>query len=138
MNPESCKRVLIVDDETDLAAMVALRLGAAGFRTATACDGLEALDRIKTFRPDAAVVDVSMPRLDGWGFCARLRDRSPGIPIIIFTAWLSDDLKRRARAAGAAEVILKPFDDQALIGALQRLTENGGAHSDPGDGKEAP
>lgn len=117
------KRILIVDDERDLVMPLALRLSASGrFEVAAAYDGKEGLARAAVFRPDVAVIDLSMPGLDGWHLCRRLREdaRTRRTKVIIMTASLSPDLRRRALTEGVTELLLKPFEEADLLAALER------------------
>lgn len=119
MPPEAKRRLLIVDDERDLVAPLALRLGAR-YDVATAYDGEEGLRRALERPPEIALVDVSMPGMDGWELCRRLRGdpSTRGARLVIMTAWVSPDLARRAADEGAAKLLLKPFDDRELLEAL--------------------
>ncbi|MFI5361019.1 MAG: response regulator transcription factor [Elusimicrobiota bacterium] len=116
------KRVLIVDDEEDLTAALALRMSAGwGFAVSVAHDGEEGLRKAAVFMPDVILLDLAMPKVDGWEMCRRLRD-DPGtrdIPLVIMTAWVTRGLNERAAAEGACKILLKPFDDEELIGALR-------------------
>lgn len=115
------KRILIVDDERDLVAPLALRLRSLGrFEVAVAYDGAAGLEEAARFRPDVALIDLSMPKLDGWALCARLRadPRTRGIKLVIMTAWLSPDLGRHAAAEGVDDLLIKPFEDEDLLRAL--------------------
>lgn len=117
------KKVLIVDDERDLVGPLALRLAASGrYEVAVAFDGVEGLAKAVEFRPDAALIDLAMPGLDGWQLCREFRadPRTRGARIIIMTAWLSPDLGRRAQAEGVSELLLKPFEEDDLLRALER------------------
>lgn len=121
--PTPKKKILIVDDERDLVGPVALRLAAAGrYETAVAYDGAEGLAKALEFRPDVALIDLAMPCLDGWQLCRSLRENplTHGVKIVIMTAWLSPDLGRRAAAEGVGELLLKPFEEDALLEALER------------------
>ncbi len=118
------KKVLIVDDERDLVDPIARRLAAGGrYEVSTAFDGEDGLYKARVVQPDAALIDISMPAMDGWQLCRRLRadPRTRGVAIVMMTAWLSDDLERRARSEGVARLLLKPFEDADLLGALETL-----------------
>lgn len=120
--PAPIKRLLIVDDEKDLVKPLALRLAATGrFAVAVAHDGAEGLEKAIQFRPDVALIDLAMPVMDGWALCRRLQEdpRTRGVKIIIMTAWLSPDLGRRALAEGAVELLLKPFEEEDLLKAVE-------------------
>ena len=115
------RKILIVDDERDLAAPLARRLAAVGgFEVAVALDGIDGARQALEMRPDAVLLDLAMPGMDGWELCRVLRadPRTSGTRIIVMTAWLSQDLGRRAAAAGAARLLLKPFKEDELMEAL--------------------
>lgn len=116
------RKILIVDDERDLVGPLVLRLASAGrYEVAVAYDGADGLERALRFRPDVALIDLAMPGLDGWQLCRRLREdsRTRGAKVIVMTAWLTPDLGRRALSEGVAELLLKPFEDDALLRALE-------------------
>lgn len=116
------RKILIVDDERDLVDPLARRLAADGrFEVSTAFDGEDGLYKARVLRPDLALVDLAMPEMDGWQLCRRLRadPGTRGVDIVVMTAWLSDDLERRARSEGISRLILKPFDDAELLATLE-------------------
>jgi CheY-like chemotaxis protein len=109
-------RVLVADDESDLAQMLALRLRAAGMEVRVAGDGAAALRVAQDWLPALVLTDISMPGLDGWQLCEALeRDiRFRRIPVVAMTAWVTADLERRARQAGVGALLLKPFDERRI------------------------
>lgn len=112
-------KLLIVDDERDLVEPIARRLR-AGYDVFLAYDGEEGLAVARRVLPDLVLLDLAMPVMDGWELLSRLR-REPEtreLRVLIMTAWLSDDLEKRAREAGAEAVLLKPFEESALEAAL--------------------
>lgn len=117
-------RVLAVDDSRTIRDMVALTLRRAGFDAATAQDGEEGL---RVFGdgdvPDVIVTDINMPKMDGFGFIAAIRERAEGasVPILVLTTEDGADLKMRARAAGANGWIVKPFDPPRLVSAVRAV-----------------
>lgn len=116
------RKVLIVDDERDLVRPLALRLEADGrFEVAVAFDGEEGLARARELRPDLVLIDLSMPGLDGWGLCRRLSEdpRTRGAVLIIMTAWLSPELGKKAVSEGVSSLLLKPFEEEDLLKALE-------------------
>ncbi|MCM2303111.1 MAG: response regulator [Elusimicrobia bacterium] len=116
------KKVLIVDDEQDLVRPLALRLAADGrYEVAVAFDGEAGMARALQFRPDVALIDLSMPRVDGWQLCRRLREdpRTRETVTIIMTAWLSPDLGKKAVSEGVSRLLLKPFEEADLLAALE-------------------
>ncbi len=119
------RRVLIVDDESDLTEVLAIRLSSGwGFTVAVAHDGDEGLRKAAVFRPDVILLDLAMPRVDGWEVCRRLRDDpdTRTIPIVIMTAWSTEDLHKRAIDEGVSEVLLKPAEDHELLSILRAVT----------------
>lgn len=126
MKKPALRKVLIVDDERDLVRPLALRLAADGrFEVAVAFDGKEGLARAHAFRPDIALIDLSMPGLDGWSLCSRLREdpRTRQTVLIIMTAWLSPDLGKKAVAEGVRSLLLKPFEEADLLKAMEAETQ---------------
>jgi diguanylate cyclase (GGDEF)-like protein len=121
--------VLVVDDSPEIARMVEVILRSAGYRVQVAGDGQEALEMIQESRPDLILLDVMMPKLDGFQLTRLLRQdpRMSGLSIIILTAkGLSAD-RLQGLTAGADDYILKPFDAGELIarvrGVLRRTEE---------------
>jgi two-component system alkaline phosphatase synthesis response regulator PhoP len=82
------KRILVVDDEPDFAAIVQTNLRREGFEVEVAYDGAEGLEKVKANPPDAIVLDVMMPEMDGYELCAKLKgdDKYCDIPIVLLTA----------------------------------------------------
>ena len=116
-------RVLVVDDEPQVVWVLQLSLQAVGYETVSAHDGLEALEQIRRHRPACVVLDVMMPRMDGWGvlealgtFPAAERPR-----VVMVTALASAADREKAAALGAAAYVPKPFDVDELIGVLEGL-----------------
>lgn len=119
--PKLIKKVLIVDDERDLVEPLALRLSIDGrFEVFKAFDGEEGWRQALALRPDAILVDLAMPDIDGWQLCRRLRENASTkeARIIIMTAWMPGDLKLRAQMEGIVKILLKPFEDEELLAAL--------------------
>lgn len=110
--------VLVVDDEADLLEIVTDRLERAGYRVVTARDGLEALARIRAARPGCIILDLKMPRLDGFEALPDLRREAPEARVIVLTGSPNRLLAEACRARGADDFLLKPFDP----GELLRLT----------------
>lgn len=110
--------VLVVDDEADLLEIVTDRLERAGYRVVTARDGLEALVRVRAARPGCIILDLKMPRLDGFEALADLRREAPEARVIVLTGSPNRPLAEACRARGADDFLLKPFDP----GELLRLT----------------
>ena len=103
--------------------MITLALRDDGFEVTVAEDGLHGLEVLENLAPDVIITDVNMPRLDGFGFidAVRRRDRSSLTPILVLTTESSEELKARARSAGATGWIVKPFAQDKLIRALRTV-----------------
>ena len=125
-------RILIADDNQDTREMYALYFDMAGYNVELADDGHEAVLKARALHPDLIVLDLQMPKLDGWGAIRELRGnaKTADIPVIILTGHdLKDYLKHSATAEGAASYLMKPvFPDRlereiaaCLNGQDQRL-----------------
>lgn len=117
--------VLVIDDDPRSLKLMTIVLGKAGYRVATASDGHAGLECLAIERPDVVLVDLLMPGIDGLEFCRRVRDR-PGLadlPLVLFTAMASAEVRRQARNAGANSIMMKPFDRTELLDCLARLRD---------------
>jgi DNA-binding response OmpR family regulator len=115
--------VLVVDDDPDILELVGLRLGRAGYAVATAGDGLEALESVARRVPDLAIVDVSMPRMDGHELVRELRARpeTARLPILVLTAAVQDRVSSESEAAGADAHMGKPFSPRELVERIDAM-----------------
>jgi two-component system response regulator MprA len=115
--------VLLVDDDPGIRGALGALLEDEGYRVVEACDGLEALDRVEADRPSLILLDLMMPRLDGYGFTRELRRRglSPAIPIVVITA---DGLGCQKVAPLEVEACMsKPFEIDDLLDTVSRLLQ---------------
>jgi signal transduction histidine kinase/DNA-binding response OmpR family regulator len=121
--PAPVRRILVVDDNTDAATSLALLLKVEGHTTATAYEGLEALERAETFRPDVILLDIGLPRLDGYQVCRRIREQAWGrdIVVIALSGWGQEKDKLRSEDAGFDHHLVKPVDSAALKVLLRKL-----------------
>jgi CheY-like chemotaxis protein len=117
------RRILLADDEPSLVKMLSKHLELAGYEVLVAFDGQEALTKAKAERPDLIILDIMMPKLDGYNVCATLKQdpRYQQIPILILTAKTRKEDEAMAKKVGADEYIRKPFRSEALIESIQRL-----------------
>jgi two-component system KDP operon response regulator KdpE len=100
--------ILVIDDERDLVELLCTKLKTEGYQLVFAYDGVQGLHAFQRYRPDLVLLDVLMPRLDGWEVCGRIRELSD-VPIILLTA-LSGDLNLvRGLEMGADDYVIKPF-----------------------------
>jgi len=116
--------VLVVDDEPEIVKMVAKILEARGHRVTVARDGQEALDEVARERPDVMVLDLNLPKVDGFEVCRRLRSAEPtrALPIVMLTAaYPSLQDATRGLGIGADEYVVKPFLREVLVHNVERL-----------------
>jgi len=129
----SAQRILVVDDEADITALVAYHLAKAGYRVTTATGGREALDAAREERPDAVVLDLMLPDLSGYDVLAELRRREETrqIGVLLLTARREEADRIRGLSLGADDYLPKPFSPPELVlrvGAmLRRLRAPAGA-----------
>jgi len=119
-NDENATKVLVVDDNQDAAASLGLLLGAAGYKVETAFDPWAALEKAEQFEPDACVLDINLPGMDGYELAKRLREQDPEHPPVLATVTGRDDLDHLDRAveAGFDLHFAKPADPLAVAEQL--------------------
>lgn len=125
MTDEKKKTILLVDDERDIVELTRMRILSMGYNVIVANDGEEAIEKVKKERPDLMLLDVKMPKLDGYQVCKIVKS-DPAlkeIPIILFTASSRHvmELSDRALELGAASCIKKPFDSKELLEQIKKL-----------------
>ena len=120
---DMAKRILLVDDEVQLVEMVKLRLESNGYNVITAYDGIEALEKAKKEKPDLIILDLMLPKMDGYKVCGLLKKdaRYVNIPIIMFTARAQDEDVKLGLELGAEAYIIKPFDPKILMSKIQEF-----------------
>jgi len=101
--------VLVVEDYQDAREMYAAYLQFSGFDVAEATNGIEAIEKAQSLMPDIVLMDLALPRMDGWEATRRLKndDRTKNIPVVALTGHDDRETADRCRAAGCAEVLLK-------------------------------
>jgi CheY-like chemotaxis protein len=116
-------RVLVVDDNADIVDSLAMLLELEGYEVAKAGDGLQAVAAAGHFRPHLVLLDIGMPRLDGYGACRRIREQPWGkrMRIVALTGWGQDDIRRKCDEAGFDRHLVKPVEPAALRGLLAEL-----------------
>ena len=117
--------ILVVDDDASIRRMLARALGADGYRVEVAADGGAALAAVERSLPDAIVLDVAMPGLDGLAVARRLRDKGLAVPVLLLTA--RDAVADRVAGldAGADDYLVKPFATEELLARLRALLRRG-------------
>jgi len=118
--------ILVAEDEPDIAEVIEAYLAREGFRTVRAADGRAALELHLALKPDLVMLDVQMPRLDGWAVLAELRRRGD-TPVIMLTALDQDIDKLQALRIGADDYVVKPFNAvEVAVRARAVLRRSGG------------
>jgi CheY-like chemotaxis protein len=118
----SAPLVLVVDDHEDTLAICARALEMAGYRTATATSGADAIARIEELKPAVVVLDLAMPEMDGFTAAHLIRSK-PGVartPILIFTG-LPAKVEEAARRAGGTAFCMKPIEPKRFVAEVKRL-----------------
>ncbi len=114
-------RVLVVDDEPNIADLVATALRYEGFEVQTAGSGRGALDGVELFRPDLVVLDIMLPDLDGFEVARRLRQEARKVPILFLTAKDATEDKVRGLTLGGDDYVTKPFSLEELLARVRAV-----------------
>ncbi len=122
-------KVLIADDDADLLDILAFSLRREGFEVVSARDGREALAQVAAEQPDLVVLDVTMPHVDGFEVCRRLRISS-SVPIIMLTARDEDENIVQGLDLGADDYVTKPYSPRELIARVKALARRSGELSE--------
>jgi two-component system OmpR family response regulator len=120
-------RVLVVDDEAALSDLLSLALRYEGWEVRTAADGADALRAARDTRPDAVVLDVMLPDMDGLEVLARLRRDAPDVPVLFLTAKDAVEDRIAGLTAGGDDYVTKPFSLEEVVARLRGLMRRSGA-----------
>ena len=117
------KRILVVDDEMYIVNILDFTLGSEGFKVVSAANGEEALRKSMEIAPDLIVLDVMMPKIDGYEVCRALKakDETKHIPVILLTAKDRDADREKGREVGADLYMTKPFSPTRLLEEVRAL-----------------
>ncbi len=117
-------KVLAIDDSRTIRNLVRRAMEEAGFTCTTADDGVQGVQRFAEDAPDVVITDINMPRMDGFGVIDAIRSGPANrtVPILVLTTESAEELKSRARKAGATGWIVKPFEDTAIVSVVRRVT----------------
>jgi DNA-binding response OmpR family regulator len=119
MKPEA--RILVIEDELPMRTALADCLAGEGYRVLTAADGPTGLERAVREKPDLVLLDIMMPRLDGYALCAELRRLALPVPVLILTAKGQVEDRVRGLDAGADDYLVKPFSTDELLARVRAL-----------------
>ena len=114
------KKILIVDDDVNICELLRLYLEKDGFATVVANDGQEALDFVERYAPDLILLDIMLPKLDGWQVCREIR-KTLNTPIIMLTAKGETFDKILGLELGADDYVSKPFDTKEVIARIKAV-----------------
>ena len=131
-NQESSRgRGLVVDDEPDLVRVLEFGLRASGYTVESASDGQEGLKKAREIKPDVILLDLMLPKLDGYKVCRLLKfdDRFKHIPIIILSARTQEGDQALALEMGANRFVTKPYDFSEILGYIETLLKSPTARS---------
>jgi two-component system cell cycle response regulator DivK len=133
--PTTQPLVLVVEDYQDAREMYAAYLSFSGYRVAEATNGVEAIEKTIELLPDIILMDLALPRMDGWEATRRLKldERTKHIPIVALTGHALAGYAEGARQAGCDAFVTKPCLPDALVAEIQRMLS---AKTDPGSGKK--
>jgi two-component system alkaline phosphatase synthesis response regulator PhoP len=116
-------KILVVDDEVNITQILEFSIGSEGFEVITAQNGEEAIERARRERPDLIILDIMMPKIDGYEACRILKANplTKNIPVLLLTAKGRDIDRRLGYEVGATDYIVKPFSPNKLIERIHRL-----------------
>ena len=121
MTNVSLPRIIVAEDHEAVRDLIALQLSRAGYRVFPASDGVRAFALMRDVEPDALLLDINMPRLDGPGVLAKMREAGLKTPVMMLTAERSADDVKRCLQLGARDYLVKPFEERQLLFRLQLL-----------------
>ncbi|WP_139991642.1 response regulator transcription factor [Paenibacillus paridis] len=113
-------KIVVADDDPNIRELVSLFLKREGYQVVEAIDGVDALSKLEAVRADLAIIDVMMPRMDGWALCAAMR-ASYDIPLLMLTAKGETTQKLKGFELGADDYMVKPFDPPELVARVKAL-----------------
>lgn len=119
--PRLRRRLLIVDDNKDAATTLAMLLGMTGNETASAHDGIEAIQKAKEFKPDVVLLDIGLPKKNGYEVCREIRSHAWGkhIKMVAITGWGQEEDRRKSKEAGFDVHLVKPVEHSQLLALLE-------------------
>ena len=117
------KKILIIEDEVELVEMVKMRLEASGYDVITAYDGKAGLEKAREEKPDIIILDLMLPKMDGYKVCGLLKKdaRYAKIPIVMFSAKAQEEDVALGTELGAEAYITKPFEPPMLLAKIKEL-----------------
>lgn len=128
--PAQSLRILVIDDNRSVVESLKMLLDLNGNTTHTAYDGLEGLEIAERVRPEIILLDIGLPRIDGWETCRRIRQQSWGNQVMVYalTALGQDDDRLKSQQAGFDMHFVKPVDPELLLTVLEATRLHPNAH----------
>ena len=116
-------KILVVDDEINITQILEFSIGAEGYEVITAANGEEAIDKARREQPDLIILDIMMPKIDGYEACRILKANplTKNIPVVLLTAKGRDIDKKLGYEVGATDYIVKPFSPNKLVDRIHQL-----------------
>ncbi len=116
-------KILVVDDEVNITQILEFSIGSEGYEVITAANGEEAVDKARREQPDLVILDIMMPKIDGYEACRILKSNplTKNIPVVLLTAKGRDIDKRLGFEVGATDYIVKPFSPSKLVDRIHEL-----------------
>jgi CheY-like chemotaxis protein len=116
-------RIMIVDDDQNIRLVLKYRLEKEGYHVLLAGDGVDALEKVKAEKPDLIILDLAMPRMDGFRFLEEIKDngRNSAVPVIVLTAYGYETNRARSLELGAVEFVTKPFSPRQLVAEVWKV-----------------
>lgn len=125
MRDTADRSVLVIEDDEAIADAIAFHLSRAGMDVSVAHDGREGLRRLRAARPDALILDLMLPHIDGWRVIREVRSWAPELPVIVVTARTNDDDRVAVLGLGADDVVAKPFSMRELAARMDAVMRRG-------------
>lgn len=116
-------KILVVDDEVNITQILEFSIGSEGYEVITAQNGEDAIDKARREQPDLIILDIMMPKIDGYEACRILKANplTKNIPVVLLTAKGRDIDKRLGYEVGATDYIIKPFSPNKLVDRIHQL-----------------
>ena len=119
------KRILIIDDEKEMVVLLQMRLEAADYEILVSNDGQEGLDKARAEKPDLILLDIMIPKMNGYQVCRELKidNGTKRIPVVMLTAKAQESDKFWGKEVGADDYVTKPFEASELLEKIRELLE---------------
>lgn len=119
----AAERIMVVDDDLNIQLALKYRLEKEGYHVLLAGDGVDALEKVKAEKPDLIILDLAMPRMDGFEFLEQMKGngRTSTVPVIVLTAYGYESNRARSLELGAVEFVVKPFSPRQLVAEVWKI-----------------